>query len=142
MVTYTMIYKQLPIIILPGCWAHRRKFIAAVSQRSSQKSLAQKAIVTCDTLKHSWANLSTQERHVKRNEELKPLMDKFFDWYRTKQGQVLPKSKLGKAFGYSLNYEETFKNVLLDGNLELSNNMAWLKEVYNGTQELSVLTKL
>ena len=37
---------------------------------------------------------------------------------------ILPGSKLGKAIAYALNHEETFKNVLLDGKLVLSNNQA------------------
>ena len=37
---------------------------------------------------------------------------------------VLPNSKLGKAIAYSLNHEETFKHVLLNGCLALSNNLA------------------
>uniref|UniRef100_UPI0012DC41BB IS66 family transposase n=1 Tax=Streptococcus ruminantium TaxID=1917441 RepID=UPI0012DC41BB len=53
---------------------------------------------------------------------LTPLMDEFFDWCR-KQA-VLPGSKLGTALEYSLKYEPTFRTVLSDGNLVLSNNMA------------------
>ena len=37
---------------------------------------------------------------------------------------TLPNSKLGKAFAYSLNHEATFKHVLLDDRLVLSNNLA------------------
>lgn len=37
---------------------------------------------------------------------------------------VLPGSELGKAIAYALNHEETFKNVLLDSKLVLSNNHA------------------
>lgn len=33
-------------------------------------------------------------------------------------------SKLGEAYKYALNHEEAFENVLLDGKLVLSNNMA------------------
>ncbi len=49
-------------------------------------------------------------------------MDEFFDWCR--EQAVLPGSKLGAAIEYSLNYEPTFRTVLSDGNLVLSNNMA------------------
>ncbi|MDQ8797012.1 IS66 family transposase, partial [Streptococcus ruminantium] len=57
-----------------------------------------------------------------RQAELAPLMDEFFDWCR-KQA-VLPGSKLGTAIEYSLNYESTFRTILSDGNLVLSNNIA------------------
>ncbi len=49
-------------------------------------------------------------------------MDEFFDWCR--EQAVLPGSELGAAIEYSLNYEPTFRTVLSDGNLVLSNNMA------------------
>ena len=76
------------------------------------------------TLERSWENLSSEERHQKRQEKLKPLFDEFFKWCRTNQPLVLPGSKLGKAIAYALNHEDTFKNVLLDGRLVLSNNLA------------------
>ncbi|MCM1141718.1 MAG: IS66 family transposase [Muribaculum sp.] len=123
-------YKQLADVTLVGCWAHlRRKFVDVLSkvQIKSAQSIAQQAIVKCDQifrLEREWDNLSTEERYTKRQKELKPLIDQFFDWCREMQGQALPKSKLGMAFKYSLNHEEAFKNVLLDGNLVLSNNMA------------------
>ena len=49
-------------------------------------------------------------------------MDDFFNWCRNQA--VLPGSKLGTAIEYSLNYETTFRTVLSDGDLVLSNNMA------------------
>ena len=59
---------------------------------------------------------------MKRQDELEPLMAEFFDWCRRQA--VLPGSKLGRAIEYSLKYEETFRAVLKDGSLDLSNNMA------------------
>ena len=53
---------------------------------------------------------------------MKPIMDEFFDWCR--EHSVLPGSKLGKAIEYSLKYESTFRTILEDGNLVLSNNLA------------------
>ena len=43
-----------------------------------------------------WDALSVEVWHQKR-EEIKPIMDEFFDWYR--EHSVLPDSKLGKAIG-------------------------------------------
>ena len=67
---------------------------------------------------------------------------------------TLPNSKLGKAFAYSLNHEETFKHVLLNGRLVLSNNLAeraiktlvierknWLfSQSFNGAQSSIILS--
>ena len=74
------------------------------------------------SLEASWAELPSDERLRKRKERLAPLMMAFFDWCRNQS--VLPESKLGSAISYALKYEETFKTVLADGSLVLSNNLA------------------
>lgn len=76
------------------------------------------------TLESSWEKLPNEERYQRRQQELKPLFEKFFNWCRTNQPMVLSESKLGKAITYTLNHEETLKNILLDGKLALSNNQA------------------
>ncbi|MGQ7355370.1 IS66 family transposase, partial [Streptococcus suis] len=84
-----------------------------------------KGLAYCDrlfALENDWADLSTEERLHKRQTELAPLMDDCFNWCRNQA--VLPGSKLGTAIEYSLNYETTFRTVLSDGDLVLSNNMA------------------
>ena len=121
-------YKQLSSATLVGCWAHvRRKFMEAVPPTTKGKSLSKQGVHYCNktfTLESSWENLSNEERYQRRQRELKPLFEEFFDWCRNNQPMVLPGSKLGKAVAYALNHEETFKNVLLDGKLVLSNNQA------------------
>ena len=75
-------------------------------------------------LEKDWENLSNQERLQLRQKKLAPLMEEFFDWCRKHKAMTLPNSKLGKVFAYSLNHETTFKHVLLNGRLALSNNLA------------------
>ncbi|VJK93914.1 transposase [Streptococcus pneumoniae] len=53
---------------------------------------------------------------------VQPLMEDFFAWCRRQS--VLAGSKLGRAIEYSLKYKETFKTILKDGHLVLSNNLA------------------
>ncbi|KYA50399.1 transposase [Streptococcus pneumoniae] len=53
---------------------------------------------------------------------VRPLLEDFFAWCRRQS--VLSGSKLGRAIEYSLKYEETFKTILKDGHLVLSNNLA------------------
>ena len=121
-------YKQLPSATLVGCWAHvRRKFIEAMPPITKGNSLSKQGVHYCNkmfTLESSWEKLSNEERYQRRQEELKPLFEEFFNWCRNNQPMILPGSKLGKAIAYALNHEETFKNVLLDGKLVLSNNQA------------------
>ncbi|MFZ2685718.1 MAG: transposase, partial [Lactobacillus amylovorus] len=70
------------------------------------------------------ASKSNQERLQLRQKKLAPLMEEFFDWCRKHKAMTLTNSKLGKVFAYSLNHETTFKHVLLDSRLVLSNNLA------------------
>ena len=119
-------YRQLDKAQLVGCWAHvRRKFFEATPKKTDKTSLGAKGLAYCDrlfTLENDWADLSTEERLHKRQTELAPLMDEFFGWCRNQA--VLPGSKLGTAIEYSLKYETTFRTVLSDGDLVLSNNIA------------------
>ena len=69
-----------------------------------------------------WENLSKKERCQIRQEKLKPLMQEFFNWCEKNKTTVLIGSKLRKAINYTLKHQDTFAHVLLDGNLELSNN--------------------
>lgn len=119
-------YRQLPNATLVGCWAHvRRKFFEATPKKADRVSLGAKGLAYCDhlfRLEREWEALSAEERLDNRQAELAPLMDEFFDWCR--QQAVLPGSKLGAALEYSLTYESTFRTLLSDGHLVLSNDMA------------------
>ena len=118
-------YRQATNAKLVGCWAHvRRKFFEA-NPKNNSSSLSTKGLNYCNQLfqlEQEWEALSADERHQKRQEEMKPIMDEFFDW--CKEHDVLPGSKLGRAIEYSLKYEPTFRTILEDGNLVLSNNLA------------------
>ncbi|COB56060.1 transposase [Streptococcus pneumoniae] len=119
-------YRQLEEAKLVGCWAHvRRKFFEATPKQADKSSLGAKGLAYCDqlfSLERDWEDLSADERLQRRQEELYPLMENFFAWCRRQS--VLPGSKLGRAIEYSLKYEETFKTILKDGHLVLSNNLA------------------
>lgn len=118
-------YRQLEAAQLVGCWAHvRRKFFEA-SPKKSKDSLAAVGLTYCDRLfklEAEWESLDETRRYELRQEKLRPLMEEFFEWCR--QQNALSGSKLGKAIQYALNYEATFKMVLMDGRLVLSNNLA------------------
>lgn len=99
-------------------------------------------------LEKEWEHLSSEERYQTRQEQLKPLMEDFFDWCR--------RLKLGRAINYALKHQETFEHVLLDGRLELSNNKAeravkslvmgrknWLfSQSFAGTQTSDIILSL
>ena len=94
----------------------RKEFFEATPKQVGKSLLGAKGLA------YWWDTLSTDERLQKRQEKLQPLMEDFFAWCRRQS--VLPGSKLGKAIEYSLKYEETFKTILKDGHLVLSNHLA------------------
>lgn len=104
----------------------RRKFFEAVAQNASDKSIAKQGWKYCTQmfrLEKEWEHLSSEERYQTRQEQLKPLMEDFFNWCRRQEISVLPGSKLGRAINYALKHQETFEHVLLDGRLELWPNV-------------------
>lgn len=123
-------YCQLEEAELVGCWVHvRRKFFEATPKQANKSSLGAKGLAYRDqlfALERDWEALPADERLQKRQEHLQPLMEDFFAWCRRQS--VLSGSKLGRAIEYSLKYslkyKETFKTILKDGHLVLSNNLA------------------
>ena len=102
-------------------------FMKPYHKQLLESPLPKKRVNYCNRmfyLERTWENLSKQERYQLRQEKLKPLMQEFFNWCEKNKTTVLPGSKLGKAINYTLKHQETFEHILLDGNLELSNNKA------------------
>lgn len=121
-------YEILPEATLVGCCVHaKRKLHDATPTAASEKSLSLKGLNYCNCmfrLEEKWKPLSCEERYQARQQELKPLMQEFFDWCKQIESTILSNSKLSTAVNYAIRHQETFGHVLLDGNLELSNNMA------------------
>ena len=119
-------YRQLEEATLVGCWAHvRRKFFEAIPKEAGKDGLGRIGLSYCDrmfALENSWSGLPAEERLAKRQEKLLPLMDEFFTWCKSQD--ILSRTRIGKAIAYSLKYENTFRTVLQDGDLVLSNNLA------------------
>ena len=122
-----------------GCFAHvRRKFVEALPTDKDlwETSAAAEGVKRCDKLfalereydgkdkdgKKVRKPLSPEEKHRRRNEEVKPLLDDFFNWLMT----VNPASgsKLAKAVQYALNEKRYLYGFLADPGIEISNNRA------------------
>lgn len=119
-------YKNRKEIILVGCFAHaRRKFIEA---EGSDRLRSQWALKRIQELYHleRWAkdeSLSHAARHELRQEKALPILEEIKAWLNEQYPQVLPKSPIGKAISYSLLQWPKLKNYLLDGRLEIDNNL-------------------
>ncbi|MCM1222283.1 MAG: IS66 family transposase [Lachnospiraceae bacterium] len=126
--------KLPPEITTVGCWAHmRRKFtdtLKSIPQEARSRSPAQTGLEFCNKLfaleeGYSAQELSSEQRHLSRQEQSVPVVKQFFHWAKEETTKnPVPKSMLGAALGYALKQERWLMNVFLDGRLELSNNRA------------------
>ena len=122
-----------------GCFVHvRRKLVEALPSDKGlwETSAAAEGVRRCDRLfaleqefdgkdkdgKQVREPLSPEEKHRRRNEEVRPLLDDFFNWLMT----VNPAggSKLAKAVQYALNEKRYLYGFLADPGIEISNNRA------------------
>lgn len=125
-------YHKVEGVTLAGCWAHaRRKYDEALKALSNlekaQKTHSSKGLDYCNklfSLEKKYENLSPEIRYKKRQKDSLPLVDAYFAWAKELYPNTLPESLLGKALAYSLNQEEKLRTFLLDGRVELSNNLA------------------
>jgi transposase len=125
-------YNMVPKVTLVGCLAHvRRAFHEAQQVIKDKEALhsikSSEGLAYCNklfTLEKKWKDLTIEERYKKRQEEMKPLLDVYFQWLQEMKKVGLPKSKLGEAIKYTINLWPKVINILKDGRLELSNNRA------------------
>jgi len=124
-------YGMLSNVIQVGCLAHhRRGFVDALKampgDSKDKMTAAGRGLEYCDRLfaiEQTLAGLSDQERFEQRLVQSKPVLDEFHAWLKQMRAQVLPKSLLGKAVTYCLNQWTFLCNFLLNGQLEISNNV-------------------
>lgn len=118
-------------VTLVACLVHvKRKFKEAmkvVKPSDIRYTAAANAIKLLENIFHidnQFNELSNDDRYTKRLELLKPALDEFFAWVNSEKNLVLPKCKYGEAIRYASKQEQKVRNVLLDGCLELENNLA------------------
>ncbi len=123
-------YHDVEHATLVGCWAHaRRKFDEAVKSlpSSDQKmpTAARVGLQYCNELfkiKRGLKDKIAEQRHEQRQKQSRPVLDVFLAWLEKQNGEVTPKSALGKAITYCLNQWSKLIVFTEDGNLELDNN--------------------
>ena len=121
-------YHKLPEnIVVVGCWAHcRRRYDEALKvmpEDNRQGSTAERGLEYCNKLfeiERKLADLTPEERHAKRLDRAKPIMDEFYAW--AEKLKVVPKSAIGRAVHYTFSQRKYLERYLLDGRLEISNN--------------------
>ena len=108
-----------------GCYSHaRRKFWeAAVCRHPVGLDGLQRinAIFAADA---PLAQLAPAQRKVRRDAEVRPLVDDFFAWAKDEKTKLPGRGLVATAIGYALNHENAFRRFLDDGRLRLENNAA------------------
>ena len=118
-----------PDITIVGCWAHaRRKFTDNIKSLPNKETL--KGSVTEKALEYIGAlfeierktkNMSADERYCYRNKHASPLIDDYFVWLKSIKEPG--SGGIAVAINYSLNQEKDLRAYLLDGRLDISNNL-------------------
>lgn len=123
-------YEKVEGVTRVLCFAHLRRYFVEALPKDAKKhsaTLCAQAIGYIDTLfkiEKTLKDLSPEVRYEQRLKQEKPVLEAFWAWAETVWPEVLPKSKLGKAFTYAFNQKKGLMNYLLDGNLAISNNLA------------------
>lgn len=116
------------------CWAHvRRKFFDVVKvrkkHRGNPKTLADQALDYIGELYHIEKQirrdqLTWEQIYQRRQEQSKPILDKFKEWLDATEPLTPPKGLLGKAIQYTLKNWDKLIIYITNGLLRPDNNIA------------------
>lgn len=109
-----------------GCWSHaRRKFVDALEDQPDQAMpLVNEVRKLYIVERHARDEcLSAQQRYELRQQLSLTILKGLEPMLRSAQQKVLPQSPLGKAARYCLGEWEALNRYLLDGRLEIDNNL-------------------
>lgn len=120
-------YNDVESVTRVGCWAHaRRKWVDCFEgKKPVEGSRSEKAFAYVEkifALEACWRDMSPDERQKHRMAEMKPVMDAYWNFLSSFSSEK--DSNLQKAQTYLLHQRKQLEAVLLDGRLELTNNVA------------------
>lgn len=128
---YHTLEKESESLTIAGCWSHaRRKFADVVKTFGKEKAkgtlaeIALRQIAAIFKLEEEYKGLSSEDRVIRRQLSVKPLVDAFFEWVRNNRDRVPPQSETGKGFTYCINQEKYLRVFLDNGNVPADNNAA------------------
>ena len=131
---YEGMEKEMPGIVLVGCFAHvRRNFVDIVNARGKEaKKKPGSAEVALEYIRKLYviektakaSGLSPPEIVELRKERAVPILDEFKAWLDKRVIQTPPKGLLGKALTYALNHWPKLIRYVEDGNITPDNNLA------------------
>ncbi|MCI6044862.1 IS66 family transposase [bacterium] len=128
---YHTIESEREDLKIAGCWSHaRRRFDEAVKilpkakQKDSRAYLALTMIQAIYREEKLLKDLPAEERKLRRQLSVRPLVEAYFTWARETILKVPQKSKTWEGFQYSINQEKYLKVFLDDGEVPMDNNAA------------------
>jgi transposase len=115
-------------IISIGCNAHARRSFAELAKLSKGSGLAHDALKFYKKLyaiekEAREKNLSSDARYLLREEKASPVLEAFKQWLDHHLLKTPEQSKIGKAIRYCLNNWAELTNYLMDGRIEIDNNL-------------------
>lgn len=113
-------------IINIGCFAHcRRKFaeIVKISKQTGKAHVAISYIKQLYKIESESQNIAAEARKKVRQEQAKPILDKFKEWLEKSLPQSPPQSAIGKAISYALNQWKYLYEYVNHGDVPIDNNL-------------------
>jgi hypothetical protein len=113
-------------VVLAGCLAHaRREFERALANDAPRATWVLAKIQRLYAVEREAReqNLSPDERLARRLEFSRPIFDELRHFLEAERPKTLPKTAIGTAIAYFLNRREKLERFLLDGRLEIDNNL-------------------
>lgn len=125
-------YNAVDNVTQVGCLAHaKRKFNDALKalpdDASVSRTKSNEGLKFCNRIYHFeglYADLKPEERFIKRQADVQPVLDAFKSWLDEQIRCTLPKSKLGEAIKYCLNQWDKLIAFMYDGHIAVDNNLA------------------
>ena len=105
------------------CMAHaRRKFYEAQENDAVRATHGLQQIQLLYEIERRIKDLSVDERQRIRNQEAGPILQSLGAWMKQAYTEVLPKSVIGKALGYSIARWDALSLYTTHGKLNIDNN--------------------
>lgn len=128
---YHKLEKEREDLKIAGCYAHaRRRYdeaLKAMAKGAQKGSLAYKALAMIQAIynaDNALKDLPPDERLLKRQLTVKPLVEAYFAWCHKNEHRTSAKNKTAKGISYSLSQEKYLKVFLDDPYVPLDNNCA------------------
>jgi transposase len=108
-----------------ACMAHARRYFEKA--QPTDKEVCDEALALIGRLyglERQWKELTDDERKARRQEQSRPLLEKFRLWLEAARTRVLPKSPAGEAVRYTLKNWRALCRYTEHGELDIDNNAA------------------